>query len=293
MNKTLRIALSAACALSLVTTLSSQTPPAPTVKRSANAETKLVGIALYDSGLKLVSTFGSPDDIQPIGIGTSGGGGGGAPGGPGAPSGGRFGGGRPGGGGGGREEMGGSEMSIAPAPPEGLLGDPFGFGATDSRQTAAAPSSSAPGGSMGPGGSGPSGPGAPGMGRPGDPSMGGPGGASGGGSAAEVSNIQLTRWVYKRSGSRYSFVVNRWNQIVQIEAVGLKDGRVKTKRGITFGSTFSQVLNAYKTPDGYDIAGESMLMRFILRDRVAFRLSRVEPNKPHRVTGIVVTAGKP
>jgi hypothetical protein len=298
LNKTLRFALSAVCALSLVSTVAAQARPAPAQARTGAAETRLIGIALFDSGLKLISRFGSPDDIQPIGVGLGAGGAGGAGGGlaPGAPAGGPGirPGGRPGGGGGGREEMGGEAMAIGPEPPLGLMGDPFGFGAAQARQTVAAPAAAQPGGGAAPGGAR-----AGGFGAPGDPSLAGPGmggpGAPGvpGAPAAEAADVQLTRWIYRRGGSRYSFVLNRWNQVVQIEAVGLRDPRVRTRRGITFGSTFGQVLNAHRTPDGYDIAGDSMLVRFILRDRVAFRLSRTEPNRPHRVTGIVVTAGKP
>ena len=81
--------------------------PKPSVKKAkawTGAENSLIGIKLYDTGLKVIDVYGTPDDIQGLNIGTTsmtGGGpgmgapGSGVPGGPGmgAPGGGKRGGG--------------------------------------------------------------------------------------------------------------------------------------------------------------------------------------------------------
>lgn len=79
--------------------------------------------------------------------------------------------------------------------------------------------------------------------------------------------------------------------MIQIEAIGLSDSRVRTARGIRFGSNFDDVFKAYRDPDSYEIAGDDMfVIRYLRRDNVAFRLTRVMANRPHCVTGIVVAA---
>ena len=107
--------------------------------------------------------------------------------------------------------------------------------------------------------------GAPGLGAPGAPPGGGPGGPPGGpsgpgmGPGGGVPNaggggrILYTRWVYTRNGSKYGFVLDKSNRVVQIEAIGLTNAKVKTSRGIGFGSTFAQLIKKYNAPDGYEI----------------------------------------
>jgi hypothetical protein len=80
--------------------------------------------------------------------------------------------------------------------------------------------------------------------------------------------------------------------VVQIEAIGLADSKVKTKRDIKFGSNFSDILEVYGAPDAYEISGDSLVLRYLVFERVAFRLSRVKADRPHTVTGVVVAAGK-
>jgi len=252
-----------------------------TVSRT-RAETGLIGVKLFQSGSSLVARFGNPKEIQAVTIGGAGlgpsGGGGGAPG-FGRPSGG-FGGGQnsnPGGGGGGAGIT-GPDMSVP---------DDFGF-ANDFLQAG----KSMPGqGGGGRGGtmSAPS-QGGPGQGPGSVPSAGGPG-KGGGGSAAD-SSVMFTRWVYEKGGSRYGFILDNKMRVVQIEGIGMSDGRIKTSRGITLGSQFKQIIKTYGAPDGYEIAGDNIVMRYLVRQKVAFRLSRLDPKKPHQVTGIVVAAGK-
>lgn len=243
---------------------------------NARAETTLVGISLYDSGLKVVQTYGSPISVQALTVGAGGVGpaGGGAPGG------------APGGAGGGdnlREQLGGAspvgggrwQYGVAP----GMWGDPFGQTNNVYFQQGGAAEMA----------SGLSAPGQ-GGGAPGLPGGGAPGAGVGGGQATG-NVVEYTRWVYRRGSSRYAFVLDNFSRVIQIEAIGLSDARVRTNRGIRFGSNFDDVFKAYLDPDAYEISGEEMfVIRYLRRDNVAFRLTRVMANRPHCVTGIVVAA---
>lgn len=102
----------------------------------------------------------------------------------------------------------------------------------------------------------------------------------------------MTRWVYNRGMARYAFILDKFNRVIQIEAVGMNDSKVRTSKGVKFGSSFGSIIRTYKAPDGYEISGSNIVMRYLIMDRVAFRLQKVDPKKPHVVTGIVVAAGK-
>jgi len=80
---------------------------------------------------------------------------------------------------------------------------------------------------------------------------------------------------------------------VQIEAIGIDNPKVHTRRGIGFGNNFASLIKTYGPPDGYDIAGDtSLTVRYLVRSKVAFRLSRLAAKKPVVVTGIVIAAAK-
>jgi hypothetical protein len=262
-------------ALAIAATMS--IAPAALAQKKGGAETSLVGIKLYDSGLRVVSIYGTPDAVQSVGGGGNaiGPGGGGAPGGPaGGPPGDI-----PGIPGGGRGGKGGAAGAAADMNP-GSFGDDILQGGKGAAGVGAP--------SPGPGGQGA--PGAPGVGPGGGPAGPGGGGMSGGGTSS--GRILYTRWVYNRNGSKYGFVLDKSNRVVQIEAIGLSNSKVKTARGATFGTTFAQLIKKYNAPDGYEINGDNVVVRFLVRNKVAFRLSRLGPNKPQVVTGIVVAAGK-
>jgi hypothetical protein len=104
--------------------------------------------------------------------------------------------------------------------------------------------------------------------------------------------VTYTRWVYNRGGSKYGFIIDKFGRVVQIEAIGLYNNKVRTRRGVGFGATFAQIIKKYNAPDGYEIAGDNVLIKYLTRQKVAFRLSRLGEKKPQVVTGIVVAAGK-
>jgi hypothetical protein len=98
--------------------------------------------------------------------------------------------------------------------------------------------------------------------------------------------------VYNRGGSKYGFIIDNQGRVVQIEAIGLQNNRVKTRRGLGFGATFAQIIKTYGTPDGYEVGGDSILVKYLVNKKVAFRLTRLREKQPHVVTGVVVAAGK-
>lgn len=318
----LTLALAAAFAVSA---LAPAAPPKKTAKKKTSAkapvvkkigaENGLVGIHLYDSGLTLLKKYGNPIDIQGVSVGGQAAGPGSGFGGPAGGPMGSMGPMGPGGMRGGAGPMGpsgagGGGGGMAPAlsdlkiDPETLLYAPPGAGSSGGNQGGGAPAggmqapgmggsaAGAPPGMMG----GPGGP--PGMmgGMGGYPGMMGPGGAGAPAGSNMGSGFSgrtvFTRWVYNRPSSRYAFILDKFNRVVQIEAIGLQDSKVRTARGIGFGAQFKQIITAYGAPDAYEISGNSLVIRYLVKHKVAFRLNRLGENKPHVVTGIVVAAGK-
>jgi len=86
--------------------------------------------------------------------------------------------------------------------------------------------------------------------------------------------------------------MDRFSRVVQIEAIGMNDRKPQTRRGICFGSSFASIIRAYVQPDAYELIGDTVVVRFLVKDRVAFRLQRLRADGPHVVTGIVVAAAK-
>jgi hypothetical protein len=256
-------------------------------QKPSGAETGLLGVHLYDSSLKVITMFGSPNDIEGVTIGdSSGGGGGGA-----APA-----------GGGGPAGPGGSHGSTAgPTPGHSMTEfDSFGDSMLQSSNTIK-PHSKTFNPLAGTGGNGQtlggmagggSIPGAAGASNTGSSS------AAGGGASQEV---KFTRWIYNRSGSKYGFVIDNFARVVQIEAIGMGNPKVHTARGIRFGSTFGQIIKRYNTrnseggtnaPDGYEVSGDSVTVRYLVKNKVSFRLNRLSKDGPQVVTAIAVSAGK-
>jgi len=258
----------------------------------SKTESGLLGIKLYDSGTRVISVYGTPDQIDAVNIG------GGA-----AGSGSPFGGGSPGMGGGGvggpsinKGGGSGGPAGAAGGPMAGFRSGPFDFGDSMLQRGGPMGAPGMPPGMRGPGGppSGFGGPPSGGSGMP--PGMRGPGGSGAGsaprGNGGAAENASYTRWIYKRNGSQYGFVFDKFNHVVQIEAIGIQNSKVKTSRGIGFGSTFAQIIKTYQAPDGYEISGDNVLVKYLSKAKVAFRLSRLGDKQPQVVTGVVVAAAK-
>ncbi len=220
------------------------------------AESGLMGIKLYDTGVNVAKKFGSPTDIEAITFDTQQAGGGGTGG---TGGGGGFGGGGGGGGGGGNQT---AEARL----PGQFIVPPLGMNQM--------------------GGIVP-----PGRGDAGQPSGGG-GGAGGGGTTGNVTT-QYVRWIYRRgAGSSINFVLNKFNKVVQIEIIGISNSAARTSKGVTLGTSMASVIQKYGDPDGYDIGTDYFMVRFLRSHNVAFRFARENANTPYRCTGIVVSAGQ-
>lgn len=247
----------------------------------SKAENGLLGVKLYDSGTRVVSLYGTPDQIDAVSIG------GGA-----AGSGSPFGG-RPGMGGpsSGAPQKGRPSMGSERGAPGFSRTGPFDFADTLFQSGDGVAGASSAGASQmadesgNRGGGGSFGP--PGGGLPGQPSSGAPRG-----NAGSSDSVTYTRWIYNRNGSKYGFVFDKFNRVVQIEAIGLQNSKVKTTRGIGFGNTFAEIIKKYQAPDGYEISGDNVLVKYLSKSKVAFRLSRLGEKKPQVVTGVVVAAAK-
>lgn len=242
----------------------------PTAKNS-NAETGLVGVKLFDPGSKVIRLYGSPDEIQAIGTAGTGAAGGG----------GNGGGGASGGSGGSDGSRGTRSADDLKTSRETLIGDPFGVGEGDWEIRQLRPNDGGGAGS----------PEAGGREGGGSRDTGGGGAGSAGGTGGGERTI-FTRWVYKRSTGKYSFVFDKANRVIQIESVGIKDSKVRTRRGVTYGAFFGDLINKYGAPDAYEISGTNLVVRFLVKDRVAFRLTKLDPKGKQRVSGIVIAAGK-
>jgi hypothetical protein len=250
-------------------------------------ETGLIGIKLFDKSTRVLAKYGTPDEILPVSIGGGaqfggGGGAGGGRGGPGGPGGPGLGGAPlglpPGGAGGGRQN---DDFFMAP----------FDSGDFLRQTTLGLPPKRTPGGNAPSGGSTPpfGGPGGPPGGFPPSAPTGGGGAPPAAGSGERVT---FTRWVYNRKNSKYAFIIDKMGRVVQIEAIGMKDANVKTSKGVSFGADFKTVMLRYANPDGYEISGDNMFVKYLTRAKVGFRFARLGQNRPQVVTGIVVAAGK-
>lgn len=271
-NRFVYLAIASVLALSLVGDASAQSKkkkkaaPRRTVSRAvkpSGAETGLVGVKLYDTGMRLLNMYGNPDAIEVVGKG----GGSSGP---------------VGGGGGSKASSSGERRGSSPITDTTNSISQFrDFGLGDEIALLQGGKAQRMAG-MASGGETP--PPAAGGGGGGGAAMGGGGGSGGAPS--------YTRWVYERGPSRYGFILDKYSRIVQIEAVGMGDRKVRTRRGVSFGNTFAQIMKIYGLYDAIEINGDSLVLRYLAKHKVAFRLNRLQTNKPHVVTGVVVAAGK-
>lgn len=143
------------------------------------------------------------------------------------------------------------------------------------------------GGRMGPGGGGLPGPaGPPGFG----PSGGGPMGGPMGGEEAQYGTEYETLYVFRiKGGYTYTFLVNKDGRVIQISAYGNKPSpQVRTRRGITLGATYKQVIQLYDYPTEHEYIGDTYVIRYH-KLGVAFQLDA----RTHKVIAIMVAAGMP
>ncbi|MFN8138270.1 MAG: hypothetical protein U0R49_00565 [Fimbriimonadales bacterium] len=225
--------------------------------QAPRAEVGLLGVKLYDTGVNVVKRFGSPSEVVAVNFSQTnmgGGGGGGATGGP------------------------SRGPGVAGAPATGgragaeFVVPPLGMG--QARRPVI--SGGEGGGTI-------------------NPNQGGGNRAGGGGASGMqgTEDIQYVRWIYTRgSGSSVNFVLNKFNKVVQIEAIGIADSRVRTLKGVTLGCTLADVVKRYADPEGYDVGGDYFMMKFLGKYKCAFRFTRESAKTPYKITSIIVSAGR-
>ncbi len=243
--------------------------------RSNSAENGLAGVKLYGTSMDLIRKFGSPDDIQAIGTGGGSIGTGGRQGQGGAPN-------------AGAPSAGGQGSGPSGATAAAAWRGDFGFGTENLFLQGNRGRGGDDEGGLAPQGGGP--PSA--AGQSGAPGGGAPGGGGAAGAGGTDTRILFTRWIYKRGNSRFGFIIDKFDHIIQIEAIGSADSRVVTNRGVKYGAQIKDVMARYGAPDAYELSGNQIVMRYLINQKVAFRFNRLETDKPHVVTGIVVAAGK-
>jgi hypothetical protein len=102
--------------------------------------------------------------------------------------------------------------------------------------------------------------------------------------APSAPNGEVTLVFQKSNGVTYQFLLSPSGSVIQITALGYADAATKTSREVTFGSSYSQVINRYGYPEDQSEANGVAVLDYSKRAHVAFELLNNE------VVGIVVAA---
>ena len=108
----------------------------------------------------------------------------------------------------------------------------------------------------------------------------------------EQKKTYNTRWVYSLKQSKYSFIIDKHGRVIQIEVLGLSDSKVVTRKKVTLGDDFAKISRCYGSPEYYKLSNNQVIVSYMNKHRVLFRLTKTKENKPHKIVGIVVSAGK-
>ena len=76
-----------------------------------------------------------------------------------------------------------------------------------------------------------------------------------------------------------------------IVSAGFAPGMATPGEGYYVGLDMESMLHP-QTLLAYEINGDNIVLRYLTRNKCAFRLNRLQPSKPHQVTAIVVAGGK-
>lgn len=281
-------AATAGTALFVLTTLAATQAAAPSYEKS------LAGIRLSSTSKSVLARFGNPNEVVIGDVGIRQGPNSGQNGAGGAPGSGDQGG-FPGAGGGGSSlpslgspgGFSGGEGGVSATPGGGKFGPPGGG------------FPGAPGGGFGgpPGGGFPGAPGGgfggpPGGGFPGAPGGGlgsgdNSGGLGGGPSVGAFGQNQSTfarqqevTWIYNRKftdkkGAQqlvsYEFLIGPSGYVSQIRVTGYTGGNTRTKRGISLGSTYKDVVRVYGYPEEHAVYGTTLVASYRNRAHLSFQ----------------------
>jgi hypothetical protein len=112
----------------------------------------------------------------------------------------------------------------------------------------------------------------------------GPGMPSGGGGA--TGEARQVVYLYQKKGVTYMFFINEQGRVVQIASIADKDPNTRTRKGITLGSTYTQIIKTYGYPAKHEFSGTTMLLNYLRKDHVVFQLLG------QKVVGISIAAGE-
>lgn len=120
-----------------------------------------------------------------------------------------------------------------------------------------------------------------------NPGMGGqPTGFGNTGTDGGVAVSRQAMYIYLRKGVKYTFIINDKGQVVQIGAIAERDPGTRTRKGITLGSKYQDVIRTYGWPENHEFQGNSiMLIKYLKNQHVAFQTFN------QKVVGITVAAG--
>lgn len=125
-----------------------------------------------------------------------------------------------------------------------------------------------------------------------------PGDISGGQPGMNAPDIQMTArrgpqevtWKYKFPKNKtLEFIINPDGRIMQIAAFGTDWPTLKTSKGIALGvSTYKDLLGKYGFPEGQDVSGNNLVMRYVNKHRVIFTLLGMPGKMPYTVVGVTI-----
>jgi hypothetical protein len=101
---------------------------------------------------------------------------------------------------------------------------------------------------------------------------------------AAVGLGEVTLVYVKPNGITYEFLLSTHGTVVQITALGYGDPRTKTSKNVTFGTSYTQLLNRYGYPPNQSQSNGVTIVDYSKKDHVAFELYE------NHVVGIVVAA---
>ncbi len=106
----------------------------------------------------------------------------------------------------------------------------------------------------------------------------------------EGTDFNFTRWTFQRKSSRYSFVLNPNGEILLIEAQGLEDSKVQTKKNITLGDLFSKAIAQYGNPDKYTKIKNNLLVNYQNKYGLVLGITKENHSSKYLISQIIISA---
>ncbi|GAB4463244.1 MAG: hypothetical protein OHK0029_31580 [Armatimonadaceae bacterium] len=126
--------------------------------------------------------------------------------------------------------------------------------------------------------------------------FGGPGGGIGqfGQTISTLARQQEVTWIYNRKiGDNlvsYEFLIGPDGNVVQIRVSGYSGGRATTRRGVTLGDTYKEVVQKYGYPEEHYQVGRVLVASYRNKAHVQFQFLNEQPNANPMSAGNKVVA---